>query len=153
MHIMRVVSTTKVESHSNCTTNCLMEDFVGSAVVQTAPRAMIERVNDIGKLLLADLIEVRALGQIAPEQTVGVFVGASLPSRVRIGEVNGVIGVTESLGSGLAFCPSHPTQHRYRFQALPLTPLRQPRCHRCRSAPTRDCARVQTTDNDNAKNK
>jgi hypothetical protein len=39
-----------------------MEDLVGSAVVQTAPRAMIERVNDIGKRLLADLIEVRALG-------------------------------------------------------------------------------------------
>jgi hypothetical protein len=50
-----------VESHSNCTTNCLMEDFVGSAVVQTAPRAMIEPVHNIGKLLLADLIEVRAL--------------------------------------------------------------------------------------------
>jgi len=62
-----------------------VEDFSGSAEAQTLPRPAIQGMDVTAESLRRDLGQVGALGQVLPQQAVGVLVGSSLPGVVRMG--------------------------------------------------------------------
>lgn len=51
-------------------------------------RAVVQRVLDRGALLLRDLAEVGAFGQVLADQSVGVFIGSALPWAAGVAEVD-----------------------------------------------------------------
>ena len=53
---------------------------------------MIELIGDLTKLVIADLVEVDPLGKVLAQQPVCVLVAATLPGRVRGGEVDAPTG-------------------------------------------------------------
>ena len=58
------------------------------AEAEAQPGAVVEGGRDRGALALGERGQVRALGQILPQQPVGVLVGAAFPGVVRGGEVD-----------------------------------------------------------------
>ena len=66
-----------------------MVDFRGSAKAEAAPGTIVELGGDSGALTLSECSEVGALGQVLPQEPVGVFIGAAFPGVVRRGEVDG----------------------------------------------------------------
>ena len=64
--------------------------------------AVVEAVGDGVELFLRVDGEISTLGQVLPEQAVGVFAGAALPRAVRIAELDSHAG-----GSGQLDMPAH----------------------------------------------
>src|ERR1700720_1646794 len=81
-----------VDSTSKCTTESVLDDFKRCSVAEALARPIIERVNDEGKCMIGDLREVGAFGEVATQQSIGVFVRATLPGAVRVGEVHAQSG-------------------------------------------------------------
>jgi hypothetical protein len=63
-------------------------DFIGRAKAEAKSGAMVELEGEGGALALGERGERGALGQILPEQPVGVFISPAFPSVVRRGEVD-----------------------------------------------------------------
>jgi hypothetical protein len=63
-----------------------VDDLIGCSVAEALARPIIERVDNEGKFVIADLREVGAFGEVAAQQPIGVLVGPALPGAVRIGE-------------------------------------------------------------------
>ena len=59
-------------------------DVQGRREVETFPRARVQPVGDDVQLTLCIARQVRALGPVLAQQTMGVLVGAALPGAVRI---------------------------------------------------------------------
>ena len=60
--------------------------FQGRGKVETLSRARVQSVGDGVQLALGITGQVRTLGQVLAQQAIGVFVGATLPRRMRIGK-------------------------------------------------------------------
>lgn len=58
-------------------------DLCRSAIAMGLTRAMVEFVGDGVQVGLAERAEVRALGEVLPNQPVGVLVGTALPRAAR----------------------------------------------------------------------
>ena len=69
-----------------------------SLEAKTFPWSVVESVHDAADLLKCESPEIGALGQVLPDEPVGVLVESKLPGMVGVGEV--ALGV-ESLGDGL----------------------------------------------------
>lgn len=65
------------------------------------PRSFVQFALNFFEKLLRDVREVRALGDILTDESVGVFVGSSLPGMVRSGEEE---THTSSPGNAFVFC-------------------------------------------------
>ena len=92
----------RAESSTKCNTGLLnggtgLIEFVQHGLVDgdgrvepmDGSRAGVEQVGNGIELLLAVHGQVRALGQVLADQSVGVLAGAPLPRAVRVTEVNG----------------------------------------------------------------
>src|SRR5882724_6357085 len=75
-----------VDSTSKCTVEGFVDDLEGCSVAEALARPIIERVDNEGKFVIADLREVGAFGEVASQQSIGILVGPALPGAVRIGE-------------------------------------------------------------------
>src|SRR5215475_671701 len=70
----------------------LVEGFGGGVVAEGFAGAGVELVGDGVELVLGVGAQVGAFGQVVADQAVGVLVGAALPGRVGVGEVDGDAG-------------------------------------------------------------
>src|SRR5664280_479756 len=61
-------------------------------VAESLARTSVEASLDVSKVGRADVREVDALGQVLAEEPIGVLVGAALPGRVWVAEVDGDVG-------------------------------------------------------------
>src|SRR4051794_18685682 len=66
----------------------LVKDLGGGSPSERLAGPAVERVGDGGKVVGAVSREVGALGEVLPEQAVGVLVGAALPGALRVAEVH-----------------------------------------------------------------
>ena len=64
------------------------EDFAGSSVAKTFSGAVVQELLDFGETMLRNSGQIRPLGKELTDQTIGVFVRASLPRTVRIGKID-----------------------------------------------------------------
>ena len=62
------------------------EDFVRRVEVEDLARTVVEGLINGGELLMSNLAEIHALGQVFADQAGGVFIGATLPRAVGIAE-------------------------------------------------------------------
>jgi hypothetical protein len=58
------------------------------AVIEAGTWPVVEFVGDVADLLVGGLAQVGSLGEVLPQEPVGVLVAAALPGRVRVGEVD-----------------------------------------------------------------
>jgi hypothetical protein len=73
-------------------------DFVGSTKAEAFAGPVIEGVSDLMAASLSKIGEGSPLGQVLPDEAVGVFVGAPFPGVMRRGEVDrGVEGLFDDL--------------------------------------------------------
>ena len=63
-----------------------------SVKAQSFPRPLIELQSDDVELCLGVLREIRTFGEVLPQQSVGILVGAALPGTLRIAEVHLDVG-------------------------------------------------------------
>ena len=61
-------------------------DLNGLAPAQSHPRAPIELIGHSVQILLAVAAQVRTLGKVLAQQSIGVFVGTALPGAVGVAE-------------------------------------------------------------------
>ena len=66
----------------------LLEDLIVCIVSKYLTWSIIQLPYDVIKVVVRERAEVHSLGQISPEESVGVFVGAALIGGVRPGEVS-----------------------------------------------------------------
>ncbi len=74
-----------------------VESFCRCLPTQCFARARVQRVGDGAQLVSTMLAEIRALGEVLAEQTVGVFVTATLPWALRVAEVDLETGIDPQL--------------------------------------------------------
>src|SRR5215469_11118931 len=92
---------------SGCCNEVVVEGFGRGGVAEGAAGPGVELGGDGVELVLAVAGQVAALGQVVADQPVGVLVGAALPGRVRVGEVDpdaggdGEVGVPGHLGAAV----------------------------------------------------
>ena len=106
------------------------EQLCGTPEAQRLARPGIQLPGYRIQLFLREATQVAALGQILPQQAVGVLVEASLPRTMRIGEVDRHPGGVRQPVMGRHF-PALLVRQRQTF--LPLNPIE----HRAEAAPRR----------------
>jgi len=65
-----------------------LHELAWCAVAEAGAGSVVELVGDGSEVAVAELVEVGALGEVLAQQAIRVLVRASLPWRVRIGEVD-----------------------------------------------------------------
>ncbi len=60
--------------------------------VQRLSRSGVQAIRDLAEIGLVELRQWRPFREILPQQPVGILVGAALPGRVRVGEVDAHAG-------------------------------------------------------------
>lgn len=76
-----------------CNTGELLEAFCWCPVAECFSGPIVERLDDGLQVGVVEVSQVGFLGQVLPEEAVGILVGASLPGTVGIGEVD--VGLEE----------------------------------------------------------
>ena len=76
------------EGRQAAAARCSSRTSAGVRQSERLARAAVERVGDGGQVVGAVAREVGALGEVLPEQPVGVLVGAALPGALRVAEVH-----------------------------------------------------------------
>ena len=79
-----VVNSSLVRNSVDC---FLAEDSEGRSVAEDLPGAVVKALLDPAQLRVGDRAEIKLARQVLANETVGVFVAATLPGGVRIGEV------------------------------------------------------------------
>jgi hypothetical protein len=68
-----------------------VKDLNSGLEVQALAGPMVDPADLGAQLLVGDLGQIDALGQVLPQQAVGVFVGAPLPAVVGMGRIDGQV--------------------------------------------------------------
>ena len=64
----------------------MMKDLEGALVAQALSRPMVQRTNTAAQLVSRQNAQVGVLGQVLTQQAVGIFIGATFPGVIRMGE-------------------------------------------------------------------
>jgi hypothetical protein len=64
----------------------MMKDLEGALETQAFAGPMVQRTNVRSQLVIRQYCQVRTFGQVLAQQAVGVFIGASFPGMIRVGE-------------------------------------------------------------------
>ena len=85
------------DSIGECCTDGLGQLFSRGHQIRGFPRPGIEQHLYLGDAGVGDITEVGALGQKPADESVGVFVGAALPRRMRVTEERPAVGGDSNL--------------------------------------------------------
>src|SRR4051812_16425931 len=66
----------------------LLHDLVRALVLEALAWPVVQLGGDVIKVVAGPHTQIGALGEVLPEQTVGVFVGAAVPGGMRVAEVD-----------------------------------------------------------------
>ena len=70
------------------------EDFKGGTPEETFARSVIDKIENTLEFSLRNIEEIAALGEERTKQAIGIFIAASLPGLMRLGEENRSIELT-----------------------------------------------------------
>src|SRR4029079_11136417 len=87
-----------------------VERLCGSLPVEGLAGSGVESVGDVVAVGLGEAPQLGAFGPVLAQQAVGVLVGAALPGRVGVGEVDAEVRLDGDVGVGGHFAAAVPGQ-------------------------------------------